>query len=105
MDTISRTTINLPNDLKAMNNEFSIYHRKEFYWALQDIINTEWCQSCDKVIKKNVYSRRGGDDICCSEECVDNLCLIRINKDGKWVYNGEEYVYSPTRKDYEFKNY
>ena len=44
---------------------------KKMRWVLEDIRNPQYCEVCDKLIKKYIYSIRNCDMICCSNECVD----------------------------------
>ncbi len=99
--------LNLPKDLQMIVNEDYVNHRKQFYWALKEIENPEWCQVCDKIIKKCVYSYRGGVEVCCSDECLDNFGSIsKFDRDGgRWMYNGQDYVFIPSREAYEFTKY
>jgi hypothetical protein len=54
--------------------DFSI-HMKKMYSSLKFIKEqSQWCQVCDKIIVKTVYSLRRSDIVCCSEECVDEVC-------------------------------
>ena len=43
-------------------------------WVLEDIRNPQYCYICVKLIKKYIYSMRHCDIICCSNECLDELC-------------------------------
>jgi hypothetical protein len=42
-------------------------------WVLEDIRNIYYCEVCDKIIMRHIWSLRGGCDmICCLSECLDN---------------------------------
>ena len=106
MENLTKLILGLPKVLQLMIYEYNVTHRKNFYWVLKDINNSQWCQACDKIIKRHIYSRRGGDDICCSSECLDELSVMQFDENGgKWVYTGEDYQYIPPRSHYEFTNY
>jgi hypothetical protein len=99
--------LNLAKDLQMIVNEDHVKHIKQFRWTLKEIENPQWCQVCDKIIKKYVYSYRRGDEVCCSNECLDNFGSIQYmdNDGGRWIYNGEDYEYIPSRSHYEHTNY
>jgi hypothetical protein len=48
-------------------------HRAKMKWVFEDILNIQYCEYCDKVIIKYIYSMRRSDMICCSLECVEKL--------------------------------
>ena len=62
----------LPYEILINIYEYNPEHREKMYWVLKDISNAQYCDVCDKVIIKNIYSRRRSDMICCSKECVDD---------------------------------
>jgi hypothetical protein len=62
----------LPNELIMHILEYNPAHREKMYFVFKDIRNIEYCEVCNKIIIKYVYSKRGCDMICCSHECVDN---------------------------------
>jgi len=81
MDFISK----LPHELLIHIYEYNPEHRekmvyvlhdirirKKMFWVLKDIRNINYCEVCDKMIIKYVWSLRGCGMICCSSECVDN---------------------------------
>jgi hypothetical protein len=53
--------------------EYNPEHREKMKWVLEDIRNTQYCEVCDKMCIKYIYSRRRCGMICCSMECVDNM--------------------------------
>ena len=67
------STFNLPYEILLHIYEYNPEHREKMYWVLDDIRNIQYCDFCDKIIIKYIYSKRGCDDTCCSIECVDNL--------------------------------
>ena len=69
MDFISK----LPSEIIDYIYEFNPEHRENMYWVLKDIRNIQYCDACNKIIMKYVYSRRRCDMVCCSAECVDSL--------------------------------
>ena len=62
----------LPYELILHIYEYNPEHREKMRWVLEDIRNTSYCEVCDKIIIKRIWSIRGCDMICCSSECVDN---------------------------------
>ena len=54
------------------NDEYNSEHREKMRLVLEDIRNPQYCEVCNKMIIKYVYSIRRSDMICCSIECVDN---------------------------------
>ena len=77
-------------------DEYHIKHVKNFHFTLEDIKHTSWCDNCDKIIMKYVYSERNGDEVCCSIHCLDELKTKSIDYiygdrtwwDGnKWQHN------------------
>jgi len=107
MEDLARLILSLPNDLQSTIYEYNVEHRKKFYWSLKDIENSQWCQVCDNIIKKYVFSYRRGDEVCCSNECLDNFGSIAEfdRNGGRWIYTGEDYQYIPPRSHYEHTNY
>jgi len=73
MDFISK----LPHELVIHIHEYNPQHREQMRWVLDDIRNTPYCEVCDKIIMKRIYSLRGCDMICCSSECLDNYWMIQ----------------------------
>ena len=61
----------LPYELIMYIYEYNPEHREKMRWVLEDIRNTQYCEVCDKIIIKNVWSLRGCDMVCCSSECLD----------------------------------
>ena len=57
--------------------EYNSEHRERMRCVLEEICNPTYCEVCDKIIIKRIWSLRGCDMICCSSECVDNysVCL------------------------------
>jgi hypothetical protein len=62
----------LPYELLIHIYEYSPEHREKMKWVLEDIRNTSYCEVCDKIIIKHIWSLRGCDMVCCSSECVDS---------------------------------
>ena len=63
----------LPYELLIHVYEYNPEHREKMKWVLKDIRNSSYCDVCNKVIIKRVYSMRRCDMVCCSAECVDEL--------------------------------
>ena len=70
MSLISR----LPHEIVIHIYEYNPEHREKMKWVLQDICNIQYCDICNKIIMKYIYSMRRCDMICCSMECLDNFC-------------------------------
>jgi len=81
MDFISK----LPHELLIHIYEYNPEHRQkmayvlhdirireQMIWVLKDIRDIYYCEVCDKIIIKRIWSLRGCDMVCCSSECVDN---------------------------------
>ena len=62
----------LPYELLIHIYEYNPEHREKMRWVLEDIRNTPYCEVCNKIIIKCIWSLRGSDMICCSSECIDN---------------------------------
>ena len=62
----------LPNELIMHIYEYNPEHREKMRWVLEDIRNIQYCDVCDKIIIKLIWSRRRHEMICCSSECLDN---------------------------------
>ena len=67
------STFNLPYEIINHIYEYNPEHREKMYWVLDAIRNIQYCDFCNKIIIKYIYSRRRCDMKCCSMECVDNL--------------------------------
>ena len=67
------STFNLPYEIINHIYEYNPKHREKMYWVLDAIRNIQYCDFCDKIIIKYIYSRRRCDMKCCSMECVNNL--------------------------------
>ena len=105
---ISKLLSELPNELQIKISEYNVEHRKQFYWALKDLKYPCYCDTCNKYIKKGVYSYRGSTEQCCSSECVDNVGYVSVDQYGdKWIYNyiEGEYMAVTSPSDYEYTNY
>ena len=61
----------MPKDITDNIFEYNPDDRQKMYWVLKDIVNIQYCEVCNKIIKKNIYCLRNSDMICCSMECVD----------------------------------
>jgi hypothetical protein len=61
----------MPKEIKDYIYEYNPDHRQKMYWVLKDIINIQYCEVCNKLIIKKIYSLRNSDMICCSMDCVD----------------------------------
>lgn len=72
----------LSQDLPVYIYAYNPEHRAKMYWALHAIRNTQFCEVCDKVVMNYVWSSRRGEEICCSEKCLDNYkgCLYYRDK-------------------------
>ena len=66
----------LPYELVIHIYEYNSEHREKMRWVLQDILNTPYCEVCNKIIIKRIWSLRGCDMVCCSSECADNYFPI-----------------------------
>jgi hypothetical protein len=62
----------LPYEIIIKIFEYNPEHREKMYWVLKDIRNTHYCEVCNKMIIKYIYSKRRSDIICCSINCLDN---------------------------------
>ena len=62
----------LPYELLIHIYEYNLEHREKMRWVLEDTCNTSYCEVCDKIIIKHIWSLRGCDMVCFSSECVDN---------------------------------
>jgi hypothetical protein len=65
----------LPLELQIHIYEYNAEHREKMYWVLHDTCNIPYCEVCNKIIMKHIWSARGGDMICCSSKCVDNYFI------------------------------
>ena len=63
----------LPYEILIHIFEYNPEHREKMYPVLEDIRNIPYCDVCNKIIIKYIYSRRRCYLICCSMKCVDNL--------------------------------
>jgi hypothetical protein len=98
--------LSLPTEIQIHISEYNVEHRQKFYWALKDIQEPSYCQTCDKLIKKCIWSNRNGDEVCCSEGCLDDLYFVTNLPNGRralWI--GDEIINIPSRADYEYTNY
>jgi hypothetical protein len=68
MNFISKLPYEVVNHIYEYNPE----HREKMRWVLQDIRNIEYCNFCDKIIIKYIWSMRRCEINCCSKECLDN---------------------------------
>ena len=64
--------LKLPYELLIHIYEYNPEHRAKMRWVLQDIRDITYCEVCDKIIMKRIWSWRGCDMICCSSECLNN---------------------------------
>lgn len=62
----------LPLELQRKVLTYDPEHREKMNAVFHEIHNIEKCQTCGKCIVQYVYSSRRGDEVCCSEICVDN---------------------------------
>jgi hypothetical protein len=61
------------NFIYKLPYEYYSKHRENMRWVLEDIRNIYYCEVCDKIIMRHIWSLRGGCDmICCLSECLDN---------------------------------
>lgn len=59
---------------------------KKMYWTLLAISENQFCEVCDKIIMKYVWSsRRGFNQVCCSEKCLDNYQGCRYYQTKWWM--------------------
>ena len=77
----------LPKELINHIYEYNPEHREKMYWILRAIRENHFCEVCDKIIIKYVYSSRRGDELCCSTECLGNYkeCLYYCDKNKWWM--------------------
>jgi len=61
----------LPYEIVMHILEYNPEHREKMRWVLHDIRNTQYCDVCNKLIIKCIYSLPRCDMICCSMKCVD----------------------------------
>ena len=61
----------LPYEILIHIYEYNPEHREKMRWVCKDIRNASYCEVCNKMIIKRIWSLRGCDMICCSSECVD----------------------------------
>lgn len=66
MDLFSK----LPQELINRIYEYNPEHREKMYWTLRAISDSQFCEVCDKIIMKYVWSSRCGGEVCCSQECL-----------------------------------
>ena len=101
--------LQLPREIQILISEYNLEHRKQFYWALKDIQNPSYCQTCDKLIKKDVYSYRNSDEICCSDSCLESIGRVTmLANGGRRILNygnEDENIYIEPRTTYEYTNY
>lgn len=62
----SLVNMNMDNDMENHKNKMKL--------VFDDIKNPIYCDNCNKFIFMKIYSTRGGDENCCSFECIDELC-------------------------------
>jgi hypothetical protein len=62
----------LPYELLIHIYEYNPEHREKMKWVLQDIRYIQYCEVCDKIIMKRIWSWPGCGMICCSSECLNN---------------------------------
>jgi len=67
----------LPSHIITLIYEYNPEHREKMHWVLKDIRNIQYCEVCNKIIMKYIWSSRGDYEICCSSECLNNYtsCL------------------------------
>jgi hypothetical protein len=65
----------LSNEIVNYIFEYNPLHRENMLWVLHDIRNIQYCDVCDKIIMKRIYSRRNCNMVCCSVTCVENYNL------------------------------
>ena len=116
-----------PKEIQILICQYNAEHREKFYWALRDIGNPIYCQTCNKLIKKYIYSNRNDNEECCSELCLESICNVSIFPEGTqvryWFYGTEskyikltssvrqvwfndgELKYIQSRESYEYTNY
>lgn len=60
----------LPYELVTNTYEYDPEQRKKMKWVLEDIRNSPYCEVCNKIIIKYIWSLRNCDMICCSSKCL-----------------------------------
>jgi hypothetical protein len=77
----------LPQELINHIYEYNPEHRKKMYWVLHAIRETQFCEVCDKIIMKYVFSHRRGYEVCCSSECLARHqgCIYYYGKNKWWI--------------------
>lgn len=80
-------TFTLPQHIINLIYEYNPEHREKMYWTLRAIRENQFCEVCDKIIMKYVWSSRGGDETCCSTKCLRNYqgCLYYYGKQKWWM--------------------
>ncbi len=77
----------LPQQLINYIYEYNPEHREKMHWSLHSIRHSQFCEVCDKIIMKYVWSSRRGDEVCCSGKCLGNYvgCLHYYSKQKWWI--------------------
>ena len=77
----------LPKELINHIYEYNPQHREKIYWTLRAICENQFCEVCDKIIIKKVWSHRHSYEVCCSSECLDRYegCLYNCEKNKWWM--------------------
>lgn len=88
MHTTSTTTENtmslgytLSNEIMDHIFEYNPQHRENMYWVLHDIRNIQYCEVCDKIIFRRIYSGRWHNKVCCYNNivCCSITCVENYN--------------------------
>lgn len=69
----------LPHEILIHIYEYNPEHREKMNSVLEEIRNSQYCDVCNRVIIKHIYSRRRCDMICCSIECLDNWTCMELS--------------------------
>jgi hypothetical protein len=62
----------LPHELLIHIYEYNPEHREKMICVLQDICSIQYCDFCNKIIMRYIWSKRRCEMIFCSSECLDN---------------------------------
>ena len=81
MDFMSK----LPQELINYIYEYNPEHREKMHWTLRQIRDNQFCEVCDKIIMKEVWSHRRSYEVCCSRECLDNYKGCRYYQTKWWM--------------------
>jgi hypothetical protein len=63
-----------------ISRDYKEEHMSKMYWILRNIREIQYCEVCNKVIMRLVYSNRNSDEICCSFKCLDEYPIIMYER-------------------------